>query len=84
MKRQYWMNAFFIVVLFIVNAVRAQENKLTNEFKSATIERISELVNDNYVFPDVAKATGEHLVKKLKEGRFTADTTAMAFSKSLT
>lgn len=84
MKRQYWMNAFFIVVLFIVNAVRAQENKLTNEFKSATIERISELVNDNYVFPDVAKATGEHLVKKLKEGRFSTDTTAMAFSKSLT
>jgi C-terminal processing protease CtpA/Prc len=84
MKRKYWANALLMTALFILNKGIAQESKLTDEFKSAAIERINELVNDNYVFPDVAKATGEHLVKKLKEGRFSADTTVMAFSKSLT
>jgi hypothetical protein len=84
MMKRFWLNAMIMIASFVMNGVIAQEGKLTDEFKSASIKRINELVNDNYVFPDVAKTTGEHLSKKLKEGRFDADTTAAAFSKSLT
>jgi Peptidase family S41/N-terminal domain of Peptidase_S41 in eukaryotic IRBP len=84
MKRSLLITLFFATSFILACKMAAQENKLTDEFKSATIEKINELVNDNYVFPDVAKSTGEHLVKKLKQGRFNDDTTAAAFSKSLT
>jgi hypothetical protein len=84
MGKKLWVNAMLVVVSFLLNDLLAQESKLTDEFKSASINRINELVDDNYVFPEVAKATGEHLMKKLKEGRFDADSTAGAFSRSLT
>jgi Peptidase family S41/N-terminal domain of Peptidase_S41 in eukaryotic IRBP len=84
MKRSLLVILLFVTTLFLSCETVAQKNKLTDEFKSASIDRINELVNDNYVFPDVAKSTGEHLIKKLKEGRFNADTTVAAFSKSLT
>jgi hypothetical protein len=84
MKRSLLVTLLFVTIMFLPCETVAQKNKLSDEFKSASIDRINELVNENYVFPDVAKSTGEHLIKKLKEGRFNADTTAAAFSKSLT
>lgn len=63
---------------------RAQEGRLTDKFKEASIEKIGELVNENYVFPDVAKSTATHLKKKLQEGRFAGDTDLIAFARSLT
>ncbi len=72
-----------LIVSFAINA-QAQNEKLTSDYKKEVIEQVVELVNDNYVFPDVAKTTGESLVKKLKEGRFDNDSTIAAFAKSLT
>jgi hypothetical protein len=84
MKRSLLVTLLFVTILFLSCETVAQKNNLTDEFKSASIDRINELINENYVFSDVARSTGEHLIKKLKEGRFNADSTAAAFSKSLT
>lgn len=83
MVKKFRLNIMLVMASFVLNDVIAQ-GKLTDDFKLASINRINALVNDNYVFPDVARVTGEHLSKKLKEGRFDGDSTLGAFSQSLT
>ncbi len=75
---------FCLLAFCFLSEVTAQENKLTEKFKEETITRIGQLVKDNYVFPEVAEATATHLVKKLQEGRFMADTSLATFARSLT
>lgn len=74
----------FSLLLVSAAGSKAQESKLTDTFKKESIDRINELVNDNYVFPDIARSTGEHVMKQLKEGKFDADTTPFLFAASLT
>ena len=64
--------------------LQAQENTLTPAFKKETISQLSKMMNDFYVFPEVAKKTGEHLNKKLKSGDFDSFTTLESFAKALT
>lgn len=49
-----------------------------------TIERIDKLINEHYVYPEIAKKTGDHLKKKLAEGYFNNVETMEAFASSLT
>jgi C-terminal processing protease CtpA/Prc len=83
--KNLWIALLLVLSLLIpFNRVAAQENSIGNEFRSKVIEKINQLLNDNYVFPDVAKATAEHLIKKLNAGRFDTDSTLAVFAKSLT
>ena len=47
----------FVVIMIMAHALTAQNqvSPLTQEEKSEVIDSISRLLNDNYVFPDVAK-----------------------------
>jgi len=62
----------------------SQESALTPEFRQTSVEQLSELLNRHYVLPEVAKATGEHLKARLKDGRFDAHTDLKSFADALT
>lgn len=62
----------------------AQEKAISLEFKKETIRDLSKMMNDFYVFPDVAKKTSAHLSKQLKAGHFDSFTTLEAFASELT
>jgi Peptidase family S41/N-terminal domain of Peptidase_S41 in eukaryotic IRBP len=67
-----------------LNGVFAQDEALKSEFKTETIEQLANLLRDNYVFPDIGKATGEHLKMQLNNGHFDKLTTLNAFARALT
>ena len=73
--------AFILGFCFLLNA---QEAKPTKAFKEETVQRLNELMNDRYVFPDVAKKTATHLNKQLKAGNFDEYETVEAFGEALT
>ena len=50
--------------------LHSKDNIITEEYKEQTIHKLSQLMNDFYVFPKVAKLTEEHLLKQLREGHF--------------
>jgi len=64
--------------------LQAQENTVSPAIKKSTIAKLSNLMNDFYVFPEVAKKTSEHLSKQLKAGHFDSFTTFEAFAAALT
>lgn len=75
-----WM---LIVGLFSYTAT-AQDVQIDAKFKAAAIERLNTLMQENYVFPDVAEATAAHLNKKLKAGDFDDLNTTQRFAEALT
>jgi C-terminal processing protease CtpA/Prc len=80
-KRAFHLFAFLVL---IANGACSQPKELSAEFKTATIKRISELINDNYVFPEVAKTTSTMLESKLKSGVFDTIQSAKSFARALT
>lgn len=79
------LTALCLVLFSLHTALRAQNaTALTADFKKSTIEQISALLNERYVFPDVAKATGEHLEKQLKAGTFDKCEDIKTFAEALT
>lgn len=77
----YWLCLF---LLFSAQALSAQDAALTADFKKATIERLSQMLEERYVFPDMAKATNEHLKKQLEAGVFDKNTDLKSFAEALT
>src|SRR5205809_3394006 len=75
-----------LFLLLSLNAIAtvAQEAPPTKEFKTKSIERLSTLIIDNYVFPEVGQACADHIQKKLKAGGFDSVTTIGSFTKVLT
>ena len=74
-----------IIGLFLsVNISTAQDQSFTKKYKEQTIHRLSELMNDFYVFPKVAKLTEEHLMAQLKEGHFDQFKNNETFAAALT
>jgi tetratricopeptide (TPR) repeat protein len=76
--------ATVIVLIAAATGLRAQPATLTADEQSAIISRMTELLRERYVFPDVAAKTGEHLQAELKKGHFKADTDPVSFARSLT
>lgn len=76
---------FLIAVLFFtfVSSI-AQENVLTEKYKEEAIQKLSQLMNDRYVFPKVAKSTEKHLMTQFKEGHFDQFETDETFAVALT
>jgi len=63
---------------------QAQDAALTSEYKEGAIQKLSELMNDFYIYPEVAKQTELHLKKQLKEGHFKQFEDLESFATALT
>lgn len=76
----------FSTVLFVLalTPMPAQAIQLTSEERAEAVDRIAKMLNDHYVFPDVANASGAHLQQKLREGAFEKLEDPRAFAESLT
>ena len=74
-----------IILVFSLFPLKAQDSEpLTEEYKRATIERLSQLMNDFYVFPEVAKQTEIHLWEMWESGEFEAIEENSTFASVLT
>lgn len=80
--------AYLIPLLLLLGSYSmrlcAQASAITPEFKTSTIKDLSDRINAQYVFPDVAKKTGEHLQKQLKAGAFDPFNDVKTFADALT
>lgn len=78
----------FILCLFVLISasctIIGQSEHFTEEYKTQTIHRLCEMMNERYVFPDVAKKTEEHLLAQLKSGHFDQFKDDEAFAGALT
>lgn len=63
---------------------QAQPAPLDAATRQAVVTRIADLVNQHYVFPDVAEATGRHLRQQLDAGAFAPLTDPLSFAQALT
>lgn len=77
------LSVYLITSLICINAA-AQENHVTKEYREQTIQKLSQLMNDDYVFPEIAKSTGEHLAMQLDNGHFDQFDNDESFAKALT
>lgn len=77
--------AFIIGAVIIFSTVcLAQDQTLTKEYKEKAVEKLSHLMNDYYVFPEVAKKTEVHLMEQLKAGHFDQFENDEDFAMALT
>ncbi|MGM5470520.1 S41 family peptidase [Flavobacteriaceae bacterium LMO-SS05] len=77
--------SLLILVLFLYfNLSFAQEQPLNKAYKEQVILKLSQLMNDYYVFPEIAKLTEEHLKTQLNEGYFDQFENDEAFAAALT
>jgi hypothetical protein len=77
--------SFILVALFLIfNTSTAQEISFTERYKENVIHRLSQLMNDFYVYPEVAKRTEEHLMTQLKDGHFDQFGNDETFAAALT
>ncbi|MFK5983685.1 MAG: S41 family peptidase [Flavobacteriaceae bacterium] len=73
-----------IALLFNMCISSAQDNSITKEYKKEVVQNISQLMNDFYVFPEVAKLTEAHLKAQLLEDYFDQFENDETFAKALT
>ena len=84
MKLSVQSNLLIIVLFLNFHLSTAQNKSITEEYKEETIHSLSQLMNDFYVFPEIAKLTEEHLLNQLKEGHFNQFESNEAFAEALT
>lgn len=84
MKITTRLSLLFIVILFNISLSNAQDKSFNKEYKGKVIKRLSQLMNDFYVFPEVAKLTEEHLKNQLLEGYFDQFENNETFAAALT
>lgn len=75
---------FIVMVLFNLNVSIAQDQSFTKQYKEQAIHQLSRLMNDFYVFPEVAKLTEQHLLDQLKKGHFDQFDNDESFAAALT
>ena len=78
------LSLLFVGLLFCFNVSTAQDNPFTEKYKEKAIHRLSKLMNDFYVYPEVAKKTEDHLLAQLKEGHFDQFENDEGFADALT
>lgn len=74
----------FAVLFLNFTVVKAQEKALSKDYKKQSIQKLSQLMNDFYIFPDVAKETEKHLLKQFKKGHFDQFKNDETFAEALT
>lgn len=62
----------------------SQETTLSAAYKKETIEKLSLLIQDFYIYPEVAKQTSEHLHKQYEAGHFAKCNDHKTFATVLT
>ena len=85
----YIIKGFFLPLIVLTTAVQiliAQQEitPLTSVEKTEVVDSISKLLNDNYVFPDVAKEMTALVSKNHKNGNYDSINDPMAFGDQLT
>ena len=70
--------------IVIVTGACSQTARVSSEFKSATVQQLTSLINEKYIFPDIALKTSEELERKLKSGAFDTIQTMKSFTRVLT
>lgn len=80
------MEGLLIFLLFMSPAIMAQEKtgNMTSEEKVKVIEKVVKLLNNNYVFPEVAEKIEKHLKSKLADGSFDKVTDKKEFAELMT
>ncbi len=73
-----------LMLLFVGITDAAAQPAIDKDFKKQTVLTIDKLMNDFYVYPEVAKKTGDHLKKQLESGHFDQYSDLESFSKALT
>lgn len=62
----------------------SQASAITQTEKQAAIEKITQLMTEHYVFPEVATQTNDKLYKAFQAGHFASAQDVTSFSKALT
>jgi hypothetical protein len=75
-----------IITLFFLNIDLSicQENPISKKYKEQSIQKLSHLINDFYVSPEIANLTVKHLELLLKEGHFKQFKNDITFAAALT
>jgi len=77
--------SILLVVLFTLTSIKVSlAQDLTIEYKTEVVKTLSQLMNDYYVFPEVAKTTQAHLESQLARGHFDEFIDNESFAKALT
>lgn len=81
MPRLTFLAAFFCFTIF---TLQGQQIDFTKKYKEGVVKTLSTLMNDHYVFPEVAKKTEAHLMQQLKDGHFDQFTNDEQLAEALT
>ncbi|MBK9330457.1 MAG: S41 family peptidase [Sphingobacteriales bacterium] len=75
-----------LIILFVLSmqALFSQETTLDEAYKKDVIEKLSVLMQDFYIYPDIAKKTSEHLDNQYKAGYFDTCKDNQRFAAILT
>lgn len=86
-KRGYWLLA--LLIFFFLNGQHfnalAQENELqiNKEEKDEVIQKIGEILNNMYVYPEKAKEMSSYIMEKLKSGNYDRIKSHQAFASRI-
>jgi len=85
MLRQFASFISFILLIASIQSYAQEKNtNVTAEEKVMIIEKISKLLNENYVFPEIAAQIEKDLKKKLEDGSFDEVSNKKEFAEVLT
>lgn len=75
-----------LITFFLIGqaCAQSQEGAFDTSERKAVVERITDLLAENYVFPEVGKKSGDHIKAKLAAGDFDTITDPESFAKTLT
>lgn len=84
MKYAIRFSLLFSMTMAFIAPVISQDNPFTSKYKESAIKNLCELMNDFYVFPEVAKKTEAHLLSQFEQGHFDQFTNDESFAAALT
>lgn len=91
MKKTIVKTSFLVFLTLLFQTVcSAQQTELKKDIvldekqKTSVVENLSKLIDENYVFPDVAKRIGDSVKKKLQDRKYDNVTSSVEFAKILT
>ena len=84
MKVVSQFSLLYFTLFFNLNLAIAQDESVAKYYKEQTILTLSQLMNDHYVFPEVAKLTEDHLKSLLNKGYFDQFENDEALAEALT
>jgi len=84
--RAYHISRFIIISVLFLSSVTAQDSSplLNDEMQEKVLEKIGQLLRDNYVYEDVGQACSEFLEEQLEDESYADITHPRAFAKRLT